>query len=175
MVNVNVSRAPVHSDTARCACVLQTESSHSPLSTAPFSIQPKVKIPAFKPLSIRRFVSPTKGEGVSSSDNDPASSQGEDGKAPLAASLASGSLVALRRMSEQEKEVAVEALQAQAEQLEEQLGGRDAEQIVKEHIRLLHEYNEVKDATQILLGRLAHIEGVTIKAMHQRYDLPMDG
>ena len=33
--------------------------------------------------------------------------------------------------------------------------GVDAEEIVKRHIKLLHRYNETKDATQILIGRVS--------------------
>lgn len=38
----------------------------------------------------------------------------------------------------------------------------------------LHDYNEIKDATQHLLERLAHIHGVTIKKMHQIYNLDVE-
>lgn len=34
--------------------------------------------------------------------------------------------------------------------------GVDAEKIVARHIRLLHMYNEAKDATQVLIGRVSH-------------------
>lgn len=42
----------------------------------------------------------------------------------------------------------------------------------EEHMRLLHEYNMLKDATQTVLGVLAHAKGVSIKEMHKRYNLP---
>ncbi|CAH0385831.1 unnamed protein product [Bemisia tabaci] len=35
----------------------------------------------------------------------------------------------------------------------------------------LHEYNEIKDVTQAVLGCLANIEGVTVKEMHRSFDL----
>lgn len=41
------------------------------------------------------------------------------------------------------------------------------------HIDNLHRYNEVKDAAQIVLGRLAEIEQVTLKEMHKKYDVPV--
>lgn len=44
----------------------------------------------------------------------------------------------------------------------------------QEIIKLLHEYNNIKDATQIVLGALANLEGVTIKQMHLKYGLPLD-
>lgn len=39
------------------------------------------------------------------------------------------------------------------------------------HIRLLHDYNEVKDAAQMLMGKLAEKEGVCTKDMYGRYGL----
>ncbi|XP_017600909.1 PREDICTED: DNA repair protein SWI5 homolog, partial [Corvus brachyrhynchos] len=39
------------------------------------------------------------------------------------------------------------------------------------HISLLHEYNEIKDAGQMLLGKLAVIRGVTTKQLYPEYDL----
>lgn len=47
----------------------------------------------------------------------------------------------------------------------------DAELIVKKHIALLHLYNETKDATQILIGRLASLKQVTVRQIHDEYDL----
>lgn len=44
----------------------------------------------------------------------------------------------------------------------------------KEIMGLLHKFNDIKDATQVVLGTLANIEGVTIKDMHLRYNLPLD-
>ena len=37
---------------------------------------------------------------------------------------------------------------------------------------LLHKYNEIKDATQILLGVIGNIEGLTIKELHKKFELP---
>uniref|UniRef100_A0A0N7ZBJ3 DNA repair protein SWI5 homolog n=1 Tax=Scylla olivacea TaxID=85551 RepID=A0A0N7ZBJ3_SCYOL len=41
------------------------------------------------------------------------------------------------------------------------------------HIRNLHRYNEVKDAAQLVLGRLAELEQVTVKEMHKKYKVPV--
>lgn len=35
----------------------------------------------------------------------------------------------------------------------------------------LHEYNDVKDATQVVLGQLATFHNVTVLKMHEKYDL----
>lgn len=51
----------------------------------------------------------------------------------------------------------------------------NSEQLKKqkeEHMRLLHEYNNLKDATQTVLGVLAQAKRVSIKEMHKRYNLP---
>lgn len=44
----------------------------------------------------------------------------------------------------------------------------------KEIMELLHEYNDIKDATQIVLSALANYEGTTIKEMHLKYNLPLE-
>lgn len=42
------------------------------------------------------------------------------------------------------------------------------------HIEKLHDYNEVKDAAQLVLGQLAVLEGATVREMHEKYDLPLE-
>lgn len=37
------------------------------------------------------------------------------------------------------------------------------------HISNLHQYNEIKDAAQLVMGRLAELEGVTVKEIHEKY------
>ncbi|KAF8809035.1 hypothetical protein BYT27DRAFT_7095045, partial [Phlegmacium glaucopus] len=64
------------------------------------------------------------------------------------------------------------ALQNEIDSLQKRLGeGEDAELIVKKHIALLHVYNETKDATQILIGRLASLKQLTVRQIHNDYDL----
>ncbi|KAJ6541724.1 DNA repair protein, partial [Mycena capillaripes] len=50
----------------------------------------------------------------------------------------------------------------------------DAEAIVKKHIQLLHRYNEAKDATQILIGKLATLKETTVRQIHDDLDLRDD-
>lgn len=38
----------------------------------------------------------------------------------------------------------------------------------------LHEYNEMKDLAQMILGYLADAEHVTVTELHKRFNLPMD-
>lgn len=50
----------------------------------------------------------------------------------------------------------------------------DETKLRKEQMELLHKYNDVKDATQTIIGRLADAETVTFKSIHKDYDLPMN-
>ncbi|EJD45779.1 hypothetical protein AURDEDRAFT_64202, partial [Auricularia subglabra TFB-10046 SS5] len=85
----------------------------------------------------------------------------------------------------------VAGLQAEIEELERQLGaGESAEQIVSRHIKLLHEYNEAKDACQVILGKvsgasperarsagvvqLATLKQTTVRQLHEDYGLAAD-
>ncbi|KAG7094117.1 hypothetical protein E1B28_007730 [Marasmius oreades] len=54
------------------------------------------------------------------------------------------------RVSATQQEARVNALQQEADRLQQELGiGEDAAKIVDNHIKLLHRYNEIKDATQV--------------------------
>lgn len=44
---------------------------------------------------------------------------------------------------------------------------------LQRHIEDLHRYSEIKDAAQLVMGRLAELEGVTIKDMHEKYGVPV--
>ncbi|XP_063265911.1 DNA repair protein SWI5 homolog isoform X1 [Prinia subflava] len=77
-----------------------------------------------------------------------------------------------------------EALQCEIEELKQKDLALDQEiaQLLSEgysleeldkHISLLHEYNEIKDAGQMLLGKLAVIRGVTTKQLYPEYDLEL--
>ncbi|KAI8118481.1 hypothetical protein FF38_12277 [Lucilia cuprina] len=44
----------------------------------------------------------------------------------------------------------------------------------KEIMKLLHEFNDVKDAAQIVIGKLANMQGKTIKELHLEYNLPLN-
>ena len=65
------------------------------------------------------------------------------------------------KLSDTEKEIAM-------------LAEEYSEQELQDHIKKLHEYNEVKDIGQILLGKLAEMEGLTTSHLYQRYDLTLD-
>ncbi|XP_017009549.2 DNA repair protein SWI5 homolog [Drosophila takahashii] len=44
----------------------------------------------------------------------------------------------------------------------------------KKIIELMHEYNDLKDATQLVLGALATLKGVSIRSVYASYNLPND-
>ncbi|KAH9934069.1 DNA repair protein [Epithele typhae] len=76
------------------------------------------------------------------------------------------------RTSAKAQQARIAALQAEVEGLQRTLGeGEDAAQIVDRHIKLLHKYNEAKDATQILIGKLAAFQQATIRKVHSDYGL----
>ncbi|KAH7334341.1 DNA repair protein [Rhizoctonia solani] len=67
----------------------------------------------------------------------------------------------------------VESLQRDIDTLQKLLDDEDPQKIVDRHIKLLHTYNESKDAAQVILGRMAAIKQTTVAKMHEDYDLPL--
>lgn len=51
-------------------------------------------------------------------------------------------------------------------------GYRDDE--LNSHIQKLHDYNEIKDIGQMILGRIAVQKGTTTKDLYEKYSLNMD-
>ncbi|QRW24695.1 hypothetical protein RhiXN_11607 [Rhizoctonia solani] len=66
-----------------------------------------------------------------------------------------------------------ENLQRDIDTLQKLLGNEDPQKIVDRHIKLLHTYNESKDAAQVILGRLAAIKQTSVAKIHEDYDLPL--
>lgn len=48
-----------------------------------------------------------------------------------------------------------------------------SEEELDAHIALLHEYNEMKDAGQMLLGKLAEIREITTKELYPEFGLEL--
>ena len=77
------------------------------------------------------------------------------------------------------EEIAREVLQIQ-EQLDavegeiEELSRNHHESELQVHINSLHEYNEMKDIGQLLLGKLAEVRGTTTTAMYETFGLDLD-
>ncbi|KAF8489781.1 hypothetical protein F5888DRAFT_1621695 [Russula emetica] len=79
------------------------------------------------------------------------------------------------RTSAKEREARISELEAEVTELQKELGlGEDAQQIVSRHIKLLHRYNEAKDATQVLLYALLIHKQTTIRQTHEDYGLAGD-
>ena len=49
-----------------------------------------------------------------------------------------------------------------------------SEEELQAHIDTLHEYNEVKDMGQLLLGKLAEVEGTTTAALYEQFGLGLE-
>jgi hypothetical protein len=45
---------------------------------------------------------------------------------------------------------------------------------MNDYIQMLHDYNDLKDVGQTLLGKLAEMEGATIREMYNTYGLNTD-
>lgn len=46
--------------------------------------------------------------------------------------------------------------------------------MLQTHIDKLHQYNELKDCAQMVLGRIAVLEGVRTKDLYPRYNLDLE-
>jgi len=71
----------------------------------------------------------------------------------------------------------VEELKNTTREVEEEIKALSVEyneEELQQHIDRLHEYNEVKDMGQMLLGKLAEVEGTTTTSLYQRFGLEVD-
>ncbi|KAJ5539117.1 hypothetical protein N7513_007449 [Penicillium frequentans] len=66
-------------------------------------------------------------------------------------------------------------LEFELSQLEKEVAENKAElrndptETVQRHVRLLHEYNDIKDAAQGLMGLIADAKGVRVAEIHKEY------
>lgn len=68
-------------------------------------------------------------------------------------------------------------LQAEVEQVKQQLSPLLAvytEDDVQRYIDALHEYNEIKDAAQTLLGKYAELQQITVAQAHEKFGLGVE-
>ncbi|XP_034048179.1 DNA repair protein SWI5 homolog [Thalassophryne amazonica] len=72
----------------------------------------------------------------------------------------------------------VEELQRQEEQLDTEITQLEAEgyrvEELERHIDMLHEYNDIKDIGQTLLGRIAALRGTTTRDLYSHFGLELD-
>ncbi|XP_028918559.1 DNA repair protein SWI5 homolog, partial [Ornithorhynchus anatinus] len=80
--------------------------------------------------------------------------------------------------SEEALRLEIQKLKQKKDTLDQEISQLSAEGYsvseLEEHISLLHEYNDIKDAGQMLLGRLAVIRGVPTKELYPEFDLDVN-
>ncbi|KAG0241825.1 Swi5-domain-containing protein [Mortierella sp. GBAus27b] len=75
----------------------------------------------------------------------------------------------------EELKATIKDLQRQEQEIIKGIRGEGTpSSIIDKHIRELHRYNEIKDAGQIILGKLAELEGTTIKKQYEIFGLDQD-
>lgn len=66
-------------------------------------------------------------------------------------------------------------LKEENDRLQSELGlDKSVKGKIQDYIQLLHEYNEIKDLGQFLFGKLAEIEGVTIKSIYKQFEVDLN-
>lgn len=71
----------------------------------------------------------------------------------------------------------VEELRKELESVESEIAelSKDhCEEELQQYIDLLHEYNEIKDVGQLLLGKIAEVQGTTTAELYERFELNLD-
>ncbi|XP_020795879.1 DNA repair protein SWI5 homolog [Boleophthalmus pectinirostris] len=72
----------------------------------------------------------------------------------------------------------VSELQRRREQLDSEIALLEAEgcnvEELEQHIDKLHEYNDIKDTGQLLLGRIAALRGTTTRDLYTHFGLDLD-
>eukprot|EP00794_Sanderia_malayensis_P015954 gene15954-17559_t len=69
------------------------------------------------------------------------------------------------------------SLKQKKDELDEEISELEQEYSEEEldlHITKLHEYNDIKDVGQMLLGRLAELQRTTTKSLYEKYGLDLD-
>ncbi|XP_031574367.1 DNA repair protein SWI5 homolog [Actinia tenebrosa] len=74
---------------------------------------------------------------------------------------------------EEEKKSIKEKIKSIEEEIAELQKEYDVSEL-QDHIDKLHEYNDIKDAGQLILGRLAEIKGKTTKQMYEEFGLDIN-
>ncbi|KAJ3130304.1 swi5-like zinc finger protein [Nowakowskiella sp. JEL0407] len=66
-------------------------------------------------------------------------------------------------------------LKTQLGEIQKEIGSEvNIENLHALHIKRMHDYNEIKDAGQLVLGKLAELSGKTTKEMYEQFELDLD-
>ncbi|XP_030741024.1 DNA repair protein SWI5 homolog [Echinops telfairi] len=80
--------------------------------------------------------------------------------------------------SEELQQLDIQKLKEKRDMLDQEISQFRAEGYnvdeLQDHISQLHEYNDIKDVGQMLLGKLAVIRGVAIKELYPEFDLDVN-
>ncbi|XP_075885073.1 DNA repair protein SWI5 homolog isoform X2 [Nelusetta ayraudi] len=135
----------------------QPNETHCPVSDRPPSSPAAAEVdttPERKDVALRRTPF-SRFRRVQSNFKSPVSESAKEGPAE--------ELAELQRRSDQ--------LDAEIAQLEAE-GCRETE--LEHHIDMLHEYNDIKDIGQSLLGRIAALRGTTTRDLYSHFGLELD-
>lgn len=91
---------------------------------------------------------------------------------PTTATSSSGHL-------EAERQAELATLRSRLQELDAQIAQHAPKETaynkeIGEHMERVHDYHELKDVAQALMGRLATIEGVLTRDLYKRYDLDLE-
>ncbi|KAI7855296.1 hypothetical protein BDC45DRAFT_604965 [Circinella umbellata] len=74
-------------------------------------------------------------------------------------------------MDKKKKQIQDLRLEYQALSNELQMNEKDASHMLQQRIRLLHEYNDLKDTATILIGMYAQKTGKTLQEVYEQFNI----
>lgn len=99
-------------------------------------------------------------------------------KAEGTPTLHRGSSLKRARLSLKQK-TSLESLRQRENELDREIAELQSQGLsideLDRQIDLLHRYNDIKDIAQTVMGRLAELESVTVKSLHEKYSAPLCG
>eukprot|EP01116_Phalansterium_solitarium_P004027 TRINITY_DN14905_c0_g1_i1.p1 TRINITY_DN14905_c0_g1~~TRINITY_DN14905_c0_g1_i1.p1 ORF type:complete len:199 (-),score=56.05 TRINITY_DN14905_c0_g1_i1:217-813(-) len=120
----------------------------------------------------RRFesVTVTPPPTTTSCPAEPSSSASTDGKTETAESAAAAAAANEDEQKKQQEQLG--ALNADIKELTAVHSALDGK--LRQHMNLLHDYNDLRDAAQAVIGQLALMEQCTTKDLYERFGLELD-
>ncbi|KAJ1724745.1 swi5-like zinc finger protein [Coemansia erecta] len=115
--------------------------------------------------------------------SDPPSPPPAATDAPSADAVAESPLLPTEDSYKTELQAAVDALKGELQEHSEErdrvllasgMTVDQARQLSDAHMDRLHKYNDIKDAGQVLFGKLAELRGKTVKEIHEEYGVKSD-